>query len=427
MNPLVFLGGLGACLACEAFFAASEMALVACDEIKVKAESERGDKRAKRLSILLQHRDQVLALTLTAASLATIMAATLTTAYLHHVSSGWVFWAPFLLAPLILLCGEALPKYFSLRRPLEFAKLCAPVLHPLLSVLRPLVWVETSLSRILRRLVGVPAQARSVFLSREDLTRLVERESYARKAAGDMILPLERSMIRRLFRMRRLEVRQAMVPLVRVEAISQDASLAEAIEVVRREGFSRLPVYERRIVNIVGVVHVFDLLEASDLSQPVRVAMRSVNYVSESSPLSEVLALLQRTGDNLAAVVDEHGGTCGIITMEDVLEEIVGEIEDEYDVREEYIRVLNHHQIAVAGRVQVSELNERFGLRLPESDDYTTIAGLVIERLGRIPQAGERLQLADVTISVVLSDARTVQELVLNLSQPLRTDQAPRP
>jgi CBS domain containing-hemolysin-like protein len=427
VSPLAFIGALTACLACEAFFAASEIALVACDEIKVKAESERGDKRAKRLAALLQRRDQVLALTLTAANLATITAATLTTAYLHYVDSRRVFLAPFLLAPLVLLCGEALPKYLTLRRPLKFAKLGASVLHPLLLALMPLVWLETSLSRALRRLAGVSPEARSVFLSREDLTRLLERESHARKAAGDAISPAERNMIRRLFRFSRLEARQAMVPLVRVEAVSQETSLAEAIEVVRREGFSRLAVFERQIVNLVGVIHVFDLLEASDLSLPVRAVMRPVSYVSESSPLSEILSLLQRTGDNLAAVVDEHGGASGIITMEDLLEEIVGEIEDEYDVREENIRVLNSRQIAVAGRAQISELNERFGLRLPESDDYTTIAGLVIERLGRIPQAGEQLQLAGLTINVALSDARAVQELVLNLSQPLRAEHARRP
>ena len=427
MSPFAFIVALAACLGCEAFFAASEIALVACDEIKLKAESEQGDRRAKRLGLLLERRDQVLALTLTLANLATIVAATLTTAYLHHLDSRRVFWAPFLLAPLVLLCGEAVPKYLTLRAPLKFAKLGAPVLRPLLTALMPLVWLETSLSRALRRLAGVSPEAGSVFLGREQLAHLLERERDARKPTTDAILPVERNMIRRLFRFSRLEVRQAMVPLVRVEAISQDESLAAALEVVRRQGFSRLPVFERQIVNIVGVIHVFDLLEASDLSMPVRAVMRPVSYVSESSPLSEILRLLQRTGDNLAAVVDEHGGACGIITMEDLLEEIVGEIEDEYDVREENIRVLNPRQIAVAGRVQISELNERLGLRLPESDDYTTIAGLVIEHLGRIPQAGEELALGGLTIKVALSDARTVQELILNLSQPLRAEHARRP
>jgi CBS domain containing-hemolysin-like protein len=427
MSPLAFTSALLACLGCEAFFAASEMALVACDEIKAKAESERGDRRSQRLTKLLQRRDQVVALTLTVANLATITASTLTTAYLHHVNAQLDLLAPFLLAPVVLLFGEALPKYFTLRHPLRFAKFGALVLWPLLLVLMPLIWFATALSRALRRLAGVPAQAGSVFLSREDLTRLVQREGYNRQVESDAILPVERSMISRLFRFSRLEARQAMVPLVRVEAVSQDASLAEAIEIVRREGFSRLPVFERQIVNIVGVIHVFDLLQAVDLSQPVGAVMRTVSYVSEASPLRDILALLQRTGDNLAAVVDEHGGASGIITMEDLLEEIVGEIEDEYDVREEHIRVLNSRQIAVTGRAQITELNERLGLRLPESDDYTTIAGLVIERLGHIPQAGEQLKLGGMTISVALSDARTVQELVLNLSQPLRGEQVRRP
>ena len=154
-------------------------------------------------------------------------------------------------------------------------------------------------------------------------------------------------------------------------------------------------------MNIVGVVHVFDLLEAPDLSRPVEDVMRPVVYFAESTPLDEILVTLQRTGQNLAVIVDEYGGAAGILTLEDLLEEIVGDIEDEHDVGEELVRVISPRALSASARAPVAELNERFGLRLPESGEYATIGGLVVERLGHIPKPGEQLKAGEATITVV--------------------------
>src|SRR5260370_24014421 len=198
------------------------------------------------------------------------------------------------------------------------------------------------------------------------------------------ILPAERQMISRIFRFKNAEARQAMVPLVRVEAVALETTLAEAAEIVRRTGFSRIPVFDKRIVNIVGLLHVFDLLEAPDLSRPVQGVMRQVVYFAESTPLDEILLTFQRTGQNLAVIVDEYGGAAGILTLEDLLEEIVGEIEEEHGAGEELVRVISPRALSVSARAPVAELNERFGLRLPESSEYATIGGLVGERPGPI-------------------------------------------
>jgi magnesium and cobalt transporter len=151
--------------------------------------------------------------------------------------------------------------------------------------------------------------------------------------------------------------------------------------------------------------------------------MRPVSYFAESAPLDEILLALQRTGENMAVVVDEYGGAAGIITVEDLLEEVVGEIEDEYDVREEVARIIDSRTLAVSARAALTDLNERFGLRLPEGEEYATIGGLVVERLGHIPKPGEQLSVADVTIRVTRADARAVRDLVLVLDHPLRPEQ----
>ncbi len=416
---------VAACIAVQAFFAASEIAVVSADEFKVLAEEERGSARARMLGWLLERRDRLLALALTSNNLATVLAAVTLTAFLHDLKPGLSFWAPFILAPLTLVLGESIPKLLALRNPLGLARFAAPPLRILTIVLSPLLFVETLLSRALRFVAGVPSEAESVFLEREDLVRLLHRrESDTAHAAPpqDAILPSERQMISRIFRFSRAEARKAMVPLVRVDAIPQDTTLAAAVETVRRVGFSRLPVFSNRITDIVGVVHVFDLLEAPDLSHPVSEMMRPVSYFPESMPLDEVMVALQRTGENLAVIVDEYGGAAGIITMEDLLEEVVGEIEDEHDREEDVARVADPRTMIVMARAPIAELNERFGLRLPEGDEYATIGGLVLERLGHIPKPGEQLSAGGIAITVTRSDQRAVREVMLKLERPLRAD-----
>jgi CBS domain containing-hemolysin-like protein len=199
------------------------------------------------------------------------------------------------------------------------------------------------------------------------------------------------------------------------------------IELVRREGFTRIPVFHLRIFNIVGVVHAFDLLEAPDLTRAVAEVMRPVSYFSEATPLDEILVALQRTRETLAVVVDEYGGASGVISMEDLLEEVVGDIEDEHDVREEHARIAGPQTLVVSAQAGVAELNERFGLRLPERAEYATIGGLVVERLGHIPKPGEQLKAGDVTITVTRSDARAVREVVVTLDHPLPASDPRRP
>ncbi len=424
MGLACVLIALAACIAMQAFFSASEIAVISADEIKVHAELARGAASARLLSGLLSRRDRLLAGILTGTNLVTVSEAALLTTFLHSFGRGHDLLAPFILAPVTLVLAEFVPKLLALKYPLGFARYAARPLNLISIALEPLLAAETFLSRGLRRMAGIPPDVASVFLTREDLALLVHREGAV--PAHDAILPVERQMISRIFRFTHSEARKVMVPLVRVEAVPQELTLASAIELVRREGFSRIPVFEERIVNIIGVVHIFDLLEAPNLSRPVGELMRPVSYFAEATPADEILIAMQRTGENLAVVVDEYGGASGIITVEDLLEEIVGEIEDEYDVAEELARVVGPRTLAVAGRTPVAELNERFGLRLPESDDYATIAGLVVERLGHIPKSGEQLKVNDLSIIVVRSDARAVNELILNLPRPLRLEHARR-
>jgi putative hemolysin len=429
MNLALLIILLIVCIAVQAFFAASEIALVSADDFKVRAESEGGHERSRILGKLLLRRDRLLALTLTGTNLATVIAAVLLTSFLHEIGPHLEYLAPFILTPISLLLGEAIPKLLALRGPHAYAQFAARPLRVLSSALAPLLAAETVISRLMRRVAGLPPDAESVFLSRDDLARVMHRRPSDAAAAPthDAILPVEQQMISRIFRFSRAEARKAMVPLVRVDAIPEETTLEGAIETVRRESFSRLPVFRKRITNIVGVVHVFDLLQAPDLTRPVSELMRPVSYFPESMPLDDALVAMQRTGENLAVIVDEYGGSSGILTLEDLIEEIVGDIEDEHDLGEDLARIVSPRVLSVIGRATIAELNERFGLKLSEADEYATIGGLVVERLGHIPKPGEKLSDGDLTITVTRSDARAVRELMLTLAHPIRPELLKRP
>jgi CBS domain containing-hemolysin-like protein len=425
MELVALIALVVACVIFQAFFAASEIALVAADELKVRAEHESGIKESRALSGLLERRDRVVALMLTGNNLATVIAAAALTTFLYDLRPRAVFWAPFILAPITLLLGESIPKMLAIRSPLAVARFAARPLSVLATMLAPLLAAETALSRWLRTIAGVSSEEGNVFLSREDLAMLVRRRPDEAAPAAppgvDAILPAEQQMISRIFRFTRAEARKAMVPLVRVEAVPEETTLAAVIELVRREGFTRIPVFQRRIFNIVGVVHAFDLLEAPDLSRAVGEVVRPVSYFPEATPLDEILVALQRTRETLAVVVDEYGGAAGIITMEDLLEEVVGDIEDEHDVLEEHARFVGPRTLVVTALASVAELNERFGLKLPERSEYATIGGFVVERLGHIPKPGEQLKSGDLTITVARSDARAVREVVIHFDRQLPT------
>lgn len=422
------IAAIAACLLVQAFFAASEIAMVVTDESKLHIANERDRRESPLLLALLRRRERLLALTLTGANLATVIAASVFTTFLHQFGPNASYLAPFVLAPLSLLIGESLPKLLAFRRPIGFARIAARPLRALEGAFWPLLEGEIVVSRWLRRLAGVPAGMQSVFITREDLALIIRSPlgDQPQQPIDDAILPAERQMISRIFRFKNTEARQAMVPLVRVEAVALETTLAEAAEIVRRTGFSRIPVFDKRIVDLVGLLHVFDLLEAPDLSRPAKEVMRQVEYFAESTPLDEILLTFQRTGQNLAVIVDEYGGAAGIVTLEDLLEEIVGEIDEEHGPGEELVRVISPRALSASARAPVAELNERFGLRLPEGGEYATIGGLVVERLGHIPRPGEQLKAGEATLTVVRADARAVREVLITPARPLSPEQARR-
>jgi putative hemolysin len=227
----------------------------------------------------------------------------------------------------------------------------------------------------------------------------------------------ERQIIHRILHFSLRTVKDVMVPLVRVAAIPDTATVAQAQEEFRSTRFSRLPVYHRRIDNLVGLLHDFDLLGVEDSSQSIRPLVRPVHYVPEVKKIDRLLPEMQRQGIHLAVVVDEYGGTVGIVTIEDLLEEIVGEIDDEFDEAVSPYKKLGENHFLINARMEVEALNEALHLDLPPGD-YDTLGGFIISQIGDLPRPGEQVRYQNLRFVVRLAEARAVKEVELFVEPP---------
>jgi putative hemolysin len=337
-----------------------------------------------------------------AAAAAVVAAGTASLALLLTVGSAALL-VVVLAAPLFVLVFDLLPRALA---QADVALLPPKVRtfahHFLAAACTPLRIVE----RAMARLAG-GARDHVVPAAGQILSDLLRRE----RPADDSLLS-SGQVIHRIFDFRDTRVREVMVPLIHIFAVRDDARLEEVIGWIRREKVSRVPVFHERMYNIVGIVHSLDVLGVPP-DQPVASVMRPPLYVPENKLAQHQLRLMQRRGINMAVVVDEHGGAVGIVTVEDLLEEIVGEIEDEYDQREVLYETLADGAVRVQGGMEIARLNEIFPWRLP-TGDYETIAGLVITQLERIPRAGQRLRLPNVTIEVARADQRAVREVIVH-------------
>lgn len=296
-------------------------------------------------------------------------------------------------AGLILLTAlETLPRLLVARNPDRWIRLFEPVA----SLLRRLFGRAAGLLEIpVRLLLPGAEQARSD--EGDELLRLVEMEESQGGIEAD-----EREMIRSIFELEDTIAREVMVPRIDIVAISTEETVDDALALVVEKGFSRLPLYEDTIDNIVGVIYAKDLIRclAEGRRPPLKEVARPPHFVPESKKADELLDELRKDKVHIAIVVDEYGGTAGIVTIEDLIEEIVGEIQDEYDVEEPTIEMVSETEAIVDARVSLDQLNEMFHLGI-EGEDYDTVGGFLYDRLGKVPSPGDEVAYDGVRLHVL--------------------------
>ncbi|HZS14373.1 MAG TPA: hemolysin family protein [Candidatus Dormibacteraeota bacterium] len=405
MTPYVVL--LVVSLITAAFAAAAETSLSSVSRLRIRTLAEEGNRRARRVAALHSRPNQYLSTILTLNTAAVTVATTAATLIAFnqgaHVSEALV--TGLLTAFLLVFC-EIAPKSLALRFNERVALSLAQPIAVLTVAMRPVVailtWVATLAVRTAAR-----GEVPGPFVTEEELRMLVvmgEQQGVVEQE--------ERQMMMGVLEMTDKAVREIMVPRVDVVAVEDDKTVAEVIPVIVESGHSRIPVYEETMDNVVGVVYAKDLLRNHEqaAARPVKGMVREAYFTPESKKVGELLHDMQVRKVHIAIVVDEYGGTAGIVTMEDLFEEIVGPIRDEYDIAEqEEIQFLNESEVLLSARVSVDDVREMLHLDI-EDTDADSIGGYVYERLGEIPKPGA---------TVTVGHARIIVEAVRR--QSLRT------
>lgn len=388
-------------IACSAFFSATETAFSTMNRIRLKGMAAAGSSRAQLALSIYERYDTLLSTILIGNNIVNIAAASLATVvFTRALGDAGVSVSTAVMTVLVLIFGEVSPKSLAKENPEQMAMFAAPVLHMLMRVLTPLNWLFQQWKKLLSRLFHAREPEG---ITEEELLTIVDE---AQQEGG--LDQEESDLIRSAIEFNDMDVEEILTPRVDLTAVEQEDSWREICDTFKNCGFSRLPVYREDIDHIVGVIHERDFFTAEP-DTPLSQLIKPVLYVPTSAQISDLLRLLQKSKTHMAVVTDEYGGTMGIVTMEDILEELVGEIWDEHDeVIEEFEKLEDG-----AYRIRCSaDLDKMLALfKIDREFDSATVSGWVVEEMGCIPREGDTFQYEDLEVTILKTDGRRVLEI----------------
>jgi len=395
------------CLVSEAFFSGSEIGVVSADRIKLRHEAAKGSRGARLALSLLDKPEWLLSTTLVGTNISVVTNTTIATALMIELFGEEYSWLAIpLVAPLIWIFGEIVAKSVFQQRTDSLTPRVAFLLRGATYVFLPILAVFSVTTRILTRLLGDQA-TQNPFTLREEIASMMEMSA----TEGD-ILPMERRMIRRMFNFGETTAKDIMVPLADVVAIARDERCGGARRIAVAHAHKRLPVYDDRVDRIVGTLNALDLLqEAQD--KPIAPFVRQAHFVPSTVSVEILLADFREGAGSMAVVVDEYGGAQGIVMLEDILEVIVGELEDEFDAlapASGWLRKFGERDYLVSGQIELRQLKEELGLELP-SGRYKTLAGFLMDATKAIPPVGSVIHHQEISFTVERGTAQAVQEV----------------
>ena len=426
MEPAVAILIIAILVLLEALFVAAEIALVTVRRTRIEQLADEGDRGARRVLRLIGQPGRFLAVIQIGitfvALLAAAFAAESQTGGLIQLFESIPALAPYanglaviivtaIISLVTILFGELLPKTLALAHAERYAMVFARPVELLGRLFQPLVWLLTETTSAITRLLGVKAPNPNM-ISTEELKILVERGG-----EQGILEAEEEQMISAVMELGESRIHEVMVPRIDIVAVPATASYDEVVDAIVREGHSRMPVYDGSTDNIVGLIYAKDLLpylKGDAERPPIRSHLRTPLFVPESMSVDDLLHEMQRRRVHIAIVLDEYGGTAGLVSLEDLLEEIVGEIQDEYDEEEPMVVRLSDEQARIDGRADVDELVELFGVLLDhaDADEYDTVGGLVYHHVGGVPHVGDRVELDGATLTVESTDGRRVGKVL---------------
>jgi CBS domain containing-hemolysin-like protein len=398
-------------LVLKAFFSGSEIAMVNSDKVKLRHRAKNGDRGAALVLKLFRTPDVILGTTLVGTNLATVIISTLgALIFIEHFGTAGDLMSVIVLTPVLLILGEVVPKSIFQQKADTITSHLIYGLRFFSYLFYPVIFIFSGIARFITRIVGGGTIPQNMFITREELRVMLDVSESASNPST-----VDRKRIRRIIRFGDTTVGEAMIPLADVFGFNEARPMKEAVRLVMKHGFNRLPVYRGNITNIKGVLTLssWDLMEPGILKKPVSDYVSPVLFLSPKLTIDLALPKLQARKDHLAVVVDEFGSAIGILTMEDVFEEVVGEIDVGYDFDEyhpkqrNYIEHESEDSHVMSGRTPISEVNDILYAKFPVEEAHT-IGGLIISRLLHIPVAGDSVVEQGHRLSVLEADERSV-------------------
>jgi putative hemolysin len=379
-------------LVASGFFSGTEIAFITANRLRLEVFERKGVFGAKLANFFIRNLDKTLTTTLVGHNIVTIIFSSMMGGIFALVwGRGSLFLDTAVIALILLIAAEIIPKLFF-RELADYAVLIAsPILRGLYVILFPVIWLAEKLANRIARLFGQTNADVSEFFRKQDFEILLREHS-----RGSTEVQKDVEIISNVLSISDIRVKESMVPRTEIVAIESGTPMKDVVQRFQQLGYSRMPVYEESIDKIIGIVSVRDLFSKPKSLQAIT---REAVFVPETKKSVELLGEFLRNSQSLAIVVDEFGGTAGMVTAEDLIEELVGDIQDEYDTEDEVCRVLSENTYLISGRVEIDTLEEKFGLKIPK-EDYETLAGYILNRVGRIPEQGEMLTIDNFLITI---------------------------
>ena len=376
------------------FFSASETSLMSLSKIRIRYMEDEGVKGAKLVGSLIEKSSDLLSSILVGNNIVNIAATSVSTSlFINIFGDGGVAIATAVMTVLVLVFGEITPKTIAANSPEKVAVVVSKPISIIMKITKPIVWVFNLLTGIIFKIMGIDNDGVKPFITEEELKAMVN------VSHEEGVLEMEeREIINNVFQFGDMQAKEAMIQRLDMVAIDIEDSYDEIIELFKSEKLSRLPVYQESIDDIVGILNIKDIIFLSDEeieNFDIKDYVREAFFTYEFKKITQLLEEMKKEKTQMAIVVDEYGGTAGLLTIEDLVEVIVGDIDDEYDEEEEEIVKINDNEYLVEGSTKISDVNEQLGINL-ESEEFDSIGGFIIGYLKRIPEENEIIEVEDV-------------------------------
>lgn len=394
----------------EGFFAGTEIGIISFDKIKIKHKEILGDKLAKLLLRMTKKPENAFSASLIGNNISYTTASILSTIILYSFLKSYTpFVVAVIITPFMVILGEMIPKMIYRKYANNMMLKTIPLIMLFSIIFFPINIFFIGLSRFINLILN--RKSKNVFLTKDELIKVLSISGNIEE-----FKEYDRKIMKRIFEFSSKTAKDIMIPLINVVAVEENKDVDFAKNILRESNYSRIPVYKDRIDNISGIALAFEIYNFQNKDKLVKDIAKPINFVPETLEISSIMIRMQKSRQQMVAVVDEYGGISGIISFEDILEEIVGEIKDETDEEEPMYKKIGKNAFLINARLALDELSELLNLKIkkdPEAD-YETLSGLIMDRLGRIPVPGEKFVIENINFTVTKATNKSIKEVILS-------------